>query len=362
MDTLLEYKCPCCGGKVEFSSKIQKMKCPYCETVFDIEALQQEQELESQTRSPEELKWEAPDQQWDEEEAGNFRLYTCESCGGEIMADETTAATHCPYCGSPVIMTGQLSGGLKPDYVIPFKLDKKAAMDALRAHMTGKRLLPKLFREESHLEEIKGVYVPFWLFDAETDAEGHYSAIRSKSWSDSSYIYTETSYFSASRNGRMCFTGIPVDGASKIPNELMESVEPFDFSEAKPFRMEYLSGFLADRYDVSSEESESRANQRIRESVDAAMRDSVTGYDRVQTNQLNIKLRNASAKYALFPVWLMTTSYQGQNYLYAMNGQNGKIAGDMPIDKKAQYMWQAIYTAAFGAGIWVLWLLMRAFF
>ncbi len=362
MDTLLEYKCPCCGGKVEFSSKIQKMKCPYCETVFDIEALQQEQELDAQTRSPEELKWEASDQQWDEEEAGKFRVYCCESCGGEIMADETTAATHCPYCGSPVILTGQLSGGLKPDYVIPFKLDKQAAKDALRAHMTGKKLLPKLFREESRLEEIKGVYVPFWLFDAEADADGHYKATRSKSWSDSSYIYTETSYFSASRNGRMCFTGIPVDGASKIPNELMESVEPFDFSEAKPFRMEYLSGFLADRYDVSADENESRANQRIRESVDAAMRDSVTGYDRVQTNQLNIKLRNASAKYALFPVWLMTTSYQGQNYLYAMNGQNGKIAGDMPIDKKAQYKWHAIYTAAFGAGLWALWLLMRAFF
>lgn len=362
MDTLLSYKCPCCGGQVEFNSDVQKMKCPYCDTVFDIEALQQEQELESQPKSPEELKWQAPDQQWDEEEAEQFRVYTCESCGGEIMADENTAATHCPYCGSPIIMTGQLSGGLKPDYVIPFQLDKKAAKDALRAHMTGKKLLPKLFREESHLEEIKGVYVPFWLFDAQADADGHYTATRSRVWSDSDYIYTETSHFSASRSGHMGFSAIPVDGASKIPNDLMESLEPFDFSEAKPFQMEYLSGFLADRYDVSAEESESRANQRIRESVEDAMRDSVTGYNTVQTQNLSVHLENAQAKYALFPVWLMTTSYHGQNYLYAMNGQSGKIAGDMPIDKKAQYTWHAIFTAAFGAGLWALWLLMRTFF
>lgn len=362
METLLEYKCPCCGGRVEFSSDIQKMKCPYCDTVFDIEALQKKQELDSELQNPEELRWEVPDQQWNEEEAGSLRLYSCESCGGEIMADETTAATHCPYCGSPVIMTGQLSGGLKPDYVIPFKLDKKAAKDALRAHMTGKKLLPKMFREESRLEEIKGVYVPFWLFDAQADGDGSYTATRSKSWRDSNYIYTETSHYSASRSGHMTFSAIPVDGASKIPDDLMESLEPFDFSEAKPFRMEYLSGFLAERYDVGVEESEERANQRIKETVDNSMRDSVTGYETVRTQNLSVCLKNAKAKYAMFPVWLMTASYHGQNYLYAMNGQNGKIAGDMPIDKKAQYKWHAIFTAAFGGGLWGLWLLMRTFF
>ncbi len=363
MDTLLEYKCPCCGGKVEFNSDVQKMKCPYCDTEFDIEALRQEQEQEqkAKSQSPEELRWEASDQQWDEDEAGKIQIYACKSCGGEIMAEETTAATHCPYCGSPVIMTGRLSGGLKPDYVIPFKLDKEAAKNALRQHMSGKKLLPKLFREESRLEEIKGVYVPFWLFDAEADGDGQYSAARSRSWSDSDTIYTETSHYSASRSGHMEFSGIPVDGASKIPDELMETLEPFDFSEAKPFQMEYLSGYLADRYDVSAKESESRANQRIKESMDGALRQSVTGYDIVQTKRVNIRLENAKSKYAFFPVWLMTASYQGKNYLYAMNGQSGKIAGDMPIDKKAQYMWHAIYTAAFGGGLWALWLLMRMF-
>ena len=359
METLLEYKCPCCGGKVEFSSEHQKLKCPYCETEFDIEALEQERAEQEQEAAPEELRWQEPQQQWDEEEAGRFGVYTCKSCGGEILAEDTTAASHCPYCGNPVILTGRLSGGLKPDLVIPFQLDKKAAKDALRKHMSGKKLLPKLFREESHLDEIKGVYVPFWLFDAGADGSGRYTATRIQTWSDSDYTYTKTSHFSASRSGKMEFRSIPVDGAGKIPDDLMESVEPFDIAQAQPFRPEYLSGYLADRYDVDAEKSEGRANERIRSSVGDALQDTVTGYDTVLAAQTNVQLRDAQAKYALFPVWLMTTTYKGETYLYAMNGQNGRIAGNMPVDSGAFWKWYAIYAAATGVGLWLLWLLLR---
>ena len=363
MDTLLEYKCPCCGGMVEFDSRSQKMKCPYCDTEFDMEALEQEQEAdrEEQEKAPEVHTWKTPAQGWSEEETAALRTYQCQSCGGEILTDETTAATHCPYCGNPVILTGQLSGGLRPDYVIPFRLDKKAAKDALRTHMSGKKLLPKLFREESHLEEIKGVYVPFWLFDASAEADGRYAATRTRVWSDSDYNYTETSHYSVARSGKMRFQAIPVDGASKIPNDLMESVEPFDVSEAQPFSTGYLSGYLADRYDVAAQESEQRANQRIRESIENALEDSVVGYESLRTTSLNVHLENAEAVYALMPVWLMTTTYEGERYLYAMNGQTGKIAGNMPVDRQAARKWHAIYSAAIGGGLWALWLIIRAF-
>lgn len=358
METILEYQCPCCGGRVEFSSEHQRMKCPYCDTEFDIEALEEARAADEAEQAPDELRWQAEQQQWTEED-GVFQVYTCNSCGGEILADETTAATHCPYCGNPVILTGRLSGGLRPDLVIPFRLDKKAAKDALRSHMSGKKLLPKLFREESHLEEIKGVYVPFWLFNADAEADGRYTATRSRTWSDSNYIYTETSHYSARRSGHMGFTAIPVDGAGKIPDELMESIEPFDVTQAKTFDSAYLSGYLANRYDVDAEASEERANSRIRESMETALQDTVRGYESVRTQEFGMKLHGAEAKYALFPVWLMTTAYRGKNYLFAMNGQNGRIAGDMPIDPGAWRRWLAIYSAAIGGGLWALWLILR---
>ena len=166
MSTMLQYKCPCCGGKIEFDSSLQQLKCPYCDTAFDVKDLKDYDEVLEKEELQEELQWDDPDSgQWDGGEGMN--VFVCNSCGGEIITDPTTAATHCPYCGNPVVLMGRLAGDLKPDLVIPFQLDKKAAKEALQKHLKGKKLLPKLFKDENHLDEIKGVYVPFWLFDAE---------------------------------------------------------------------------------------------------------------------------------------------------------------------------------------------------
>jgi len=173
-----EYKCPCCGGAIAFDSTIQKMKCPYCDTEFEMETLA-DYDKELKSEQPDDMNWEpVSGEEWQNGEMDGLRSYVCKSCGGEIVGDENTAATACPFCGNPVVMMGQLSGALKPDYIIPFKLDKKAAKEALRKHYEGKRLLPKVFKDENHIDEVKGVYVPFWLFDAEADANMRYKATR----------------------------------------------------------------------------------------------------------------------------------------------------------------------------------------
>ena len=126
MQTLQEYKCPCCGGAIAFDSGIQKMKCPYCDTEFDMETLASYDD--GLNGKQDNMNWEtSAGGEWQEGETDGLRSYVCKSCGGEIVGDENTAATACPFCGNPVVMMGQLSGELKPDFVIPFKLDKKAA-------------------------------------------------------------------------------------------------------------------------------------------------------------------------------------------------------------------------------------------
>lgn len=166
MAVIQEYKCPCCGGAIAFDSTIQKMKCPYCDTEFEMETLA-DYDKELKSEQPDDMNWEpVSGEEWQNGEMDGLRSYVCKSCGGEIVGDENTAATACPFCGNPVVMMGQLSGALKPDYIIPFKLDKKAAKEALRKHYEGKRLLPKVFKDENHIDEVKGVYVPFWLFDS----------------------------------------------------------------------------------------------------------------------------------------------------------------------------------------------------
>ncbi|MBQ7231417.1 MAG: hypothetical protein IJX04_11055 [Oscillospiraceae bacterium] len=361
MSVLQEYKCPCCGGAIEFNSTVQKMKCPYCDTEFDMETLDAYvQEMQSQP--VEEMNWDnAAGSQWQEGETEGLCSYICRSCGGEIVGDENTAALSCPYCGNPVVITGRLSGSLKPDLVIPFKLDKKAAKAMLKNHFSGKKLLPKVFSDENHIDEVKGIYVPFWLFDADAHAQIRYKATRVRRWSDSRYNYTETSYFAVSRGGSIGFADVPVDGSSRLTNDLLESIEPYDLSEAVDFQTAYLAGYLADKYDVDAQQSIQRANQRIKKSTEDAFASTVRGYVTVIPESSGIQLQNGTVKYALLPVWLLNTTWNGQRYFFAMNGQTGKLVGDLPVDKGAYNRWLFGLTGLIGgllfAALGLLWLL-----
>lgn len=354
MNTLLQYKCPCCDGAIEFDTDAQKMKCPYCDTEFDIQTLQAYNQV-LQTDATEQMQWQQQDHAgWQPEEAQNLCMYTCGSCGGQVVGELTTAATQCPYCGNPVIMTGQLTGQLKPDYVIPFKLDKQAAMDALKKHYEGKRLLPDSFRTQNHIQQIRGIYVPFWLFGARANAQMHYRATRVHCWSDSRYIYTKTKYYAVARAGTLDFSQVPVDGSSKMDDALMESLEPYDYREAVDFHTAYLAGFLADKYDVDSETTQARAAERIRCSTRDTFRSTVVGYDSVIAKAEGISLSDTSAKYALCPVWLLNTRWQDRDYIFAMNGQTGKMAGDLPMDKRKMWKWLLGMFAAVTAGVFAL--------
>lgn len=359
MNTLQEYKCPCCGGAIAFDSSLQKMKCPYCETEFDMEALAgYDADLKKDTAD--DMQWEtSAGAEWQDGEADGLCSYVCRSCGGEIVCDDTTAATSCPFCGNPVVMMGRFSGSLKPDLVIPFKLDKKAAKASLMRHITGKRLLPKIFKDQNHIDEIKGVYVPFWLFDTDADAQVRYRATKVHNWSDSDYTYTETQHFSVSRGGRIGFCGVPVDGSTKMPDDLMESIEPFDLKDAVDFQTAYLAGYLADKYDVDAEQSVERANERVKRSTEEAFAGTVEGYTTVLTENSNIQLHGGKAKYALYPVWILNTTWNGNKYVFAMNGQTGKFVGDLPIDKAAATKWTIGLTAVFGVASYAVALLLH---
>ncbi len=347
MAELLEYKCPNCGGAVKFDSETQKISCPFCDAEFEVDEMKAyNEELENETS--ENMKWESSGAEFDEEESKGLKSYICNSCGGEIVTDETTLASSCPFCDSPVIMTENMKGILRPDYVIPFKLDKEAAKEGFAKHLKNKRLLPKLFKTDAHIDEIKGIYVPFWLFDGDTEASVRYRATRTATWSDSHYIYTRTSHYSLFRKGGISFMRVPVDGSEKMPNDLMESLEPYSFDGALDFNSAYLAGYFADKYDVPLETCMLRANERIKRSVEDVFRETVSPtFSGVTVENSNISLHNGMSKYALYPVWLLNTTYNGKKHTFAMNGQTGKFVGNLPVDKKAAALWfLGIFAAA----------------
>lgn len=335
MSDVLEYKCPCCGGAITFDSTIQKMKCPYCDTEFDVASLKEfdEEYLDADS-----------DPQWDTEnvahteeelkdEEGTLVTYTCESCGAEIVADRNMAASSCPFCGNAVIIPQKLSGMLKPDLVIPFKLDAQEAKNRLRSHLKGKLLLPSLFRSENRLEEIRGLYVPFWLYDCDAQAELRCRATRVRCWNSGDYSYTETRHYLVSRGGEIGFDYVPSDGSKKMDDALMQSIEPFDYSEAVDFQTAYLAGYMADKYDLSAADCAPYANERMRQSTVNAFMRTIAGYATCVPEHTDIRLRQGKITYALLPVWVLNTKYKGKVYTFAMNGQTGKFVGNLPADK-----------------------------
>jgi hypothetical protein len=213
-----------------------------------------------------------------------------------------------------VVLTSRFAGALKPDLVIPFKLSKEDAKAALKKHMSGKKLLPRLFSKESHLDEVKGLYVPFWLYGGDVDAQFNYHATRTQVWRTGNREFTETTHFRLERAGGLSFADVPVDGSTKMDDTMMESIEPFDMSQAVPFQTAYLSGYFADKYDVGSEESKERVNARVKQTTENAFRGTVSGYGTVAIESSSLTTTHSQVKYAMYPVWLLNTTYMGKHY------------------------------------------------
>lgn len=346
MADILEYKCPNCGGRIEYEPGGQTLVCPFCESEFDIEKIK-EFEIGKDT---EDIHWDASKSEaWTPDETDGLKHYICQSCGGEVVGDEALGATECPFCGNPVIIADQFGDTLKPDAVLPFKLDKDAAKRSLQAFCKGKLLLPKEFTSENHIDEIKGVYVPFWLFSADCDGKMTFRTTRVRHWSDSKYDYTETTHYLVRRAGNMRFEKVPVDASKKMEDALMDTLEPYNYGDMVDFKTAYLSGFLADRYDVTGEECGPRAQSRMYKSAENTLTSTVVGYNSVIPQNRSFWLTDRSVQYVLLPVWMLGTTYKGERFTFAINGQTGKVAGRLPVDYGRFWKWFGIFAAAISA-------------
>ena len=388
------YQCPSCGGRLRFNGELGQLQCEFCESTFspaEIEALYAQKQAQADAKASggrvaevaqetgvgetlteaqtnamnaayEKAIQEGKSAQeaaaiarqagaaavattasaaqdylanakWSDADADNMRAYNCPSCGAQLMVDQVTAVTSCPYCGNNTVVPGQLSDVLKPDYVIPFKLDKNDAIAALKNYYQGKVLLPNAFTEENHIEEIQGVYVPFWLYSGSGEGEVVMNGRNIRTWSDSKNMYTETDHYLLTRAGSMQFHHVPVDGSTKMPDAHMDAIEPFDYSEMVPFSVGYLPGYLTDRYDEDVDMCKQRATNRACRSCESAIAGTASGYMEIDVANARSGMKWKNVSYALLPVWMLHTRWNGNDYLFAMNGQTGKFIGDLPIDK-----------------------------
>lgn len=330
------YRCPSCTGPLHFSSSSNRLECDYCGSSYTIEEMDKlyGKKVAEDTVTQNEKQKQAEEkakttENWDE---AFVQSYNCTTCGAELICEKTTVATSCPYCGNPTIIPGQFKGGRMPDLVIPFKINKEQAVEALKNHYHGKRFLPKVFSSENHIEEIKGVYVPFWLYSGKATGNFSFAATKTHSFISGKYQITETSHFNITRAGDLDYTRIPVDASEKMDNDQMDSVEPFDYSELTKFSPSYLPGFFAESFDESEQTCKPRSDARANQSMKDAIRKTIGYYDTLVETSGKVSTKDSSIEYAFMPVWLLNTKWKDENFRFAMNGQTGKFVGNLPVD------------------------------
>lgn len=336
----VEYKCPNCAAPLVFDATKKLIKCDFCDSEFAPSIIESENVAKPSRHvnsriDDEYIEGEKAEEYWMKLNA-NTTGYNCPSCGGAIICTENSAALFCPYCGNPAIIESAITGEFKPDYIIPFSKTKDNAMSAYKQFVAKYKYTPKEFKDSHTPEKITGIYVPYHLMSCSVTASASYSGETHETWTAGDYEYKKTNYYNHKRAGSMSFKNVPADASSSIEDAYLESVEPFNYSKIEPFKRVYLSGFLADKYDLRVEQCTEKLDMRVKGTITKELKESVTnkGYENVSVESHSEKISDRTYSYALFPLWLLRTKYKDKFYYFAMNGQTGKVAGKLPTDGK----------------------------
>ena len=339
----IAYQCPCCGAPLAYGAGSGKLECAACGNSYELDAL----EAMNESQETGSIQFDMPAETFDESEAAQMRAYICLGCGAELMTEETTTATECPYCGSPTVLPERIEGAVKPELVIPFTVTKEQAQAQIENYFKGKKLLPNVFlNSRNRIAEMRKLYVPYWLFDCRAGGSIVYNAEKKYTRREGEWEVTYTEHYFVARAGMMDFEAIPVDGSVKLDNKITESLEPYDLSAAVPFVPAVLAGAMADHADVDSTDCEERARQRVENSMEQALRSTVSGYTSVIPRNRSFHTEEGRVTPVLMPVWLITTEKDGTTYTFAINGQTGKLTCDVPADTKKSWL--------YGGGVFAL--------
>ena len=333
-------KCMGCGATLKYTPATQNWKCEYCGaeyTISDIESFQEKSKLKAETNAN---NVTIEDGKVSDKE---YSSYLCKNCGAELITDENTVATSCVYCKSTAIINNRIKGVLLPNKLIPFTKTKEDAINAFKSCTKGKLFAPKAFSDMKNLQEVSGVYVPFWLYDSVVDADFEAKGTKVTSWTSGDYHYTKTDLYDVERTGNMEFEKVPADSSSKFEDDLMDSIEPYNYDDLKDFNEAYLSGFLAEKYDVSKEDASKRMEERVANTAIDECRKSASSYTTLTPHLQNVKITKGNISYVMLPVWMLNIKYSGKLYHFAMNGTTGKFIGEIPMDKGKAFMYTMLF-------------------
>jgi len=327
-NSVVSTKCPGCGGGLKFKPGVG-FKCEYCLSVYtqqQLDELNQASVTEDSVQEP--MAEVMPDAK-----PGEAVIYSCPSCGAQVMTDATTAATSCHYCHNPIVMSGRLTGDKEPDVVIPFVLTKEQAAEQFRKHCEGRTFLPKDFYSEEQIEKLYGVYYPYWIVDAEVD--GSYTAIGEveKITRSGDDRHIQVTNYDVERSGDVSLHDMTGRAIKNEESELLDYILPFELAKTTDFSMSYLLGFRAEMKNLEQKDVKPQIEETKKELTRQLLRSNLSQYSNLVDENVRMNTISENWRYALLPVWIVTYKYGEKIYMYGINGQTGKAFGELPVDK-----------------------------
>ncbi len=321
---MMIYKCLNCNGALTFNPLTEQLECSHCGNGYSIQQFEGDSPNKG---SKNRQKRETDKIQSKEPETMECQIYTCTSCGGELMVSDAEVSTYCAYCGQPTIVFSRISNELKPDYIIPFKITKEQAVEGIRERLRKGFFVPGKVKN-FEVERVRGIYVPYWLYDIYYYDKQIVSVITQKGdlvWPF--YLYEAEAEYQ----------NVLLDASEQLNDEMSMKLEPYEFKHLKKFKPAYMSGFYADRADQRGEEHMRSAALRVKTMFDEETREKVSSSVGKRFGQILRyvpRYQIKDEKYALLPAWFLTFSYRNKPYTMLVNGQTGKVVGAVPIDQK----------------------------
>lgn len=321
------YLCPSCGGNMVFDINSQKLKCPYCNNETDI--------LEGNTKVKEYDFHSAINDEENSMWNNEVEVIKCEVCGAEMVISKEQTAVSCSYCSSSHVLKSKQTAGIRPEGLIPFKIDKHKAGELYNRWVKRRWIAPNDLKNLHQTDKLKAIYIPYWTYDTNTystySGQGgeHYYVTVERDGKQVTEMRTRWHYV----NGRIdrFFDDVLVNASNNYDQSLINTIEPFDTMAMEPYKPEFLSGYMAERYAKTVINCFEEAKYKIHnELMDEARSEILFRYDEARNIDVNTTYDNIHYKHVLLPIWTAQYDYKGKKYVYIINGQTGEIQGKYP--------------------------------
>lgn len=318
-----KYNCKVCGGELYWDADMGALLCEYCDATYKVSDF--EDLTKNSFKNVDELK--------NGDVTQEMVVYQCSHCGAELVTSNKTMATTCAYCGRAISITEKSVDNFRPKKIIPFSIDKSKAISLYKDYINKSPIAPEEFLKEAVIEKMQGLYVPYWLYSMGAKSKISFEGEKKSTKRVGDYKVTTHNIYNVIVRSEGDFLFVPVDASIKLDDKLMDTLDPYSIEKFVDYNPAYMAGFFAEQFDENKEATVERGKEKIINAIQKLSRAEVNEYSNIKLSDHESVFKDEVVDYGMLPVWLLNIDFKNQKYTYAINGETGKVVGQIPISQ-----------------------------